>query len=136
MTVAAFELRCHDCSLTNVASLNHEYIAYLENRIHVIGEYLFIQHHNDSTSWTGNTQSAFLELGYDTGIFGPYVRGEIARFPGDTATNDPFFAQNALFLTRGSSKSGVVGVRSFVSCTAPSSSPVTATDTGIGCCRK
>jgi hypothetical protein len=91
------------------------HIAYLENRIHVIGEYLFIQHHNDATSWTGNTQSAFLELGYDTGIFGPYVRGEIARFPGDTATNDPFFAQNALFLTRGSSKTGVVGVRSLVS---------------------
>jgi len=91
------------------------HIAYLENRIHVIGEYLFIQHRNDVASWTGNTQAAFLELGYDAGIIGPYVRGELAHFPADTAANDPFFAQNALFLSRGSSKSGVVGVRSLVS---------------------
>ena len=105
--------RCRCVSIREVIFGGH--IAYLENRIHVIGEYLFIQHHNDSASWTGNTQSAFLELGYDAGIFGPYVRGEIARFPADTATNDPFFAQNALFLTRGSSKSGVVGVKSLLS---------------------
>jgi Gram-negative porin len=91
------------------------HIAYLENRTHVIGEYLFIQHHNDSASWTGVTQSAFLELGYDAGIIGPYVRGELAHFPADTAANDPFFANNALFLSRGSSKSGVVGVRSLLS---------------------
>jgi hypothetical protein len=76
---------------------------------------MFIQHHNASASWTGNTQSAFFELGYDAGIIGPYVRGEWAHFPADTATNDPFFAQNALFITRGSSKSGVVGVRSLLS---------------------
>ena len=92
------------------------HIAYLENRIHVIGEYMFIQHHNDAASWTGNTQGAFLELGYDAGIIGPYVRGELAHFPGDTnMTTDPFFAQNALFLSRGSNKSGVVGIRSLLS---------------------
>ena len=91
------------------------HLAYLENRIHVIGEYLFIQHHNDSASWTGNTQAGFLELGYDAGIIGPYVRGELAHFPADTKTNDPFFANNALFQSRGSSKSGVVGVKSLLS---------------------
>lgn len=91
------------------------HLAYLENRIHVIGEYMFIQHHNDAASWTGNTQSAFFELGYDAGIIGPYVRGEWAHFAAGTATNDPFFAQNALFITRGSNKSGVFGVRSLLS---------------------
>jgi hypothetical protein len=89
------------------------HIAYLENRIHVIGEYLFISHKN--ADWTGNTQSAFLELGYDAGFIGPYVRGEWVRFPADTVANDPFFAQNNLFLTRGSSKSGVVGLKSTLS---------------------
>ncbi len=91
------------------------HLAYLENRIHVIGEYLFISHENASAGWTGHTQSAFMELGYDAGIIGPYVRGEWVHFPADTLTNDPFFAQNALFLTRGSSKSGIVGVKSLLS---------------------
>ena len=91
------------------------HLAYLENRIHVITEYLFIQHHNDAASWTGNTQAAFFELGYDAGIIGPYVRGEWAHFAADTATNDPFFAQNALFINRGSNKSGIVGIRSLLS---------------------
>ena len=59
------------------------HVAYLENRIHVIGEYLFISHEN--AGWTGNTQSAFLELGYDAGKFIPYLRGEWAHFPAETA---------------------------------------------------
>ena len=84
-------------------------------RIHVIGEYLFIQHHNASADWTGNTQSAFMELGWDAGLIAPYVRGEWAHFPADTATNDPFFANNALFIMRGSSESGIVGVKSQLS---------------------
>lgn len=91
------------------------HIAYLENKIHVIGEYLFIQHHNADADWTGNTQSAFLELGWDAGIIAPYVRGEYAHFPADTLTNDPFFANNALFRERGSNKSGVVGLKSLLS---------------------
>jgi hypothetical protein len=91
------------------------HLAYLENRIHVIGEYLFIQHHNPSADWTGNTQSAFLELGWDAGIIAPYLRGEWVHFPADTGTNDPFFALNNLFLVRGSSESGVVGVKSQLS---------------------
>lgn len=91
------------------------HLAYLENKIHIIGEYLFIQHHNASADWTGNTQSAFMELGWDAGIIAPYVRGEWAHFPADTATNDPFFANNALFLVRGSSESGVGGIKSQLS---------------------
>ncbi len=85
------------------------HVAYLENRIHVIGEYLYISHEN--AGWTGVTQGAFLELGYELGKFIPYLRGEWAHFPADTATNDPFFAQNALFISRGSNKSGIAGVR-------------------------
>ncbi len=91
------------------------HLAYLENKIHIIGEYLFIQHHNASADWTGNTQSAFMELGWDAGLIAPYVRGEWAHFPADTATNDPFFANNALFLIRGSSESGIAGVKSQLS---------------------
>lgn len=89
------------------------HIAYLENRSHLIGEYMFISHEN--AGWVGNTQTGFLELGYDAGIIGPYVRGEWVRFPAETTTNDPFFAQNVLFLTRGSSESGIVGVKSTLS---------------------
>jgi hypothetical protein len=91
------------------------HLAYLENKIHIIGEYLFIQHHNASADWTGNTQAAFLELGWDAGIIAPYVRAEWAHFPADTGTNDPFFANNALFLIRGSSESGVAGIKSQLS---------------------
>ena len=90
------------------------HVAYLENRIHVIGEYLYISHENEDIGWTGVTQSAFLELGYELGKFIPvipYLRGEWVRFPAETATNDPFFARNALFIVQGSSKAGVAGVR-------------------------
>ena len=87
--------------------LNH--VVYLENRIHLIGEYLYISHEN--AGWTGITQGAFLELGYEVGRVTPYLRGEWVKFPAETAANDPFFAQNALFILRGNSKSGIAGAK-------------------------
>ena len=89
------------------------HVAYLENQIHVIAEYLYISHRN--AGWTGGTHSAFLELGYEVGRFVPYLRGEWVKFPAETATNDPFFAQNVLFITRGNSKSGIAGVKATLS---------------------
>jgi len=89
------------------------HVAYVENRLHFIGEYLYISHENAGS--TGVTHGAFVELGYDIGIITPYLRGEWIKFPANTATNDPFFAQNLLFLTRGSSKSGVAGFKVTVS---------------------
>ena len=85
------------------------HVVYLENSLHIIGEYLNISH--ETGGWTGVTQAAFLELGREFGRFLPYLRGEWVKFPADNLTNDPFFAQNVLFLTRGSSKSGIVGLR-------------------------
>jgi hypothetical protein len=109
--ISAAQLTLPPASIREVILGAH--LAYVENRIHVIGEYMFIQHQN--AGWTGDTQAAFLELGYDAGIIAPYVRGEWLRFPAETMTNDPFFAQNVLFITRGSSKSGIVGVKSTLS---------------------
>ena len=89
------------------------HLAYLENQIHFIGEYLYISH--DTGGQSGATQAAFLEIGYELGRLLPYVRGELVKFPATTATQDPFFAQNALFVMRGSSKSGILGIKTTLS---------------------
>lgn len=87
------------------------HVVYLENSFHVIGEYLWVSHRwNDvaGANHRGFTQGAFLELGYDLGRATPYLRGELVHFPADI---DPFYAANALFLFRGSSKAGIAGVK-------------------------
>jgi len=83
------------------------HIAYLENNIHFIAEYLRVSH--KYTGITGITQAGFVEAGYAIRAFTPYARGEMVKFP-DSLFTDPFFSQNVLGI-RGSSKTGLAGLR-------------------------
>jgi hypothetical protein len=83
------------------------HLAYLENNIHLIAEYLRVTHRY--TGMTGITQAGFVEAGYVIRAFTPYVRGEVERFPVSLFT-DPFFSQNVLAI-RGSGKTGVAGLK-------------------------
>ena len=82
------------------------HVVYLERNVHAIAEYLWVSH--KTAGQGGATQSAFLELGYEFGRVLPYVRGEWIRFPGAI---DAFYATNALYLARGSSKTGILGAK-------------------------
>ena len=82
------------------------HIVYLENNVHIIGEYLRVSHRANGE--TGVTNAFFLELGYTFNRVTPYLRGERVSFP---ATLDPFYAQNVFALSRGSFTSGLAGVR-------------------------
>jgi hypothetical protein len=85
------------------------HLVYLENNIHLISEFLRIEHRSDVVS--GNTHAGFVEAGYTFGSLTPYVRYEKVSFP---AVLDPFYAQNKLGM-RGSFYSMLGGLRYLVS---------------------
>jgi Gram-negative porin len=87
------------------------HLAYLENYVHLIAEYLRITH--KFSGRTGVTEAAYVELGYTFGLVTPYVRLQQVTFP-PAANIDPFYAQNVL-VARGSFKAGNVGLRFNVS---------------------
>jgi hypothetical protein len=87
------------------------HLAYLENYVHLIAEYLRIQH--KFFNRTGITQGAFGELGYTFGIVTPYARVQWVKFPAE-ADIDPFLAGNVL-VPRGSFVATVGGFRINVS---------------------
>jgi hypothetical protein len=83
------------------------HVAYLENNIHLIAEYLRVSH--AFAGLTGITQAGFVEAGYTLGAFVPYARGELVRFPAPGLL-DPFYGQNLLG-ARGSFRSAIAGLR-------------------------
>jgi hypothetical protein len=85
------------------------HLAYLENYVHLIGEYLHITHRASNTVTV--TQAGYAELGYTFKVVTPYVRAQRVVFPPDL---DPFFALNLLAI-RGSFSSGLAGLRFNVS---------------------
>jgi hypothetical protein len=87
------------------------HLAYLENYVHLIAEYLYIQH--KFFNRTGVTQGAFGELGYTFGIVTPYARVQWVKFPA-LEDADPFLLGNVAF-PRGTFTAGVAGLRIAVS---------------------
>jgi hypothetical protein len=87
------------------------HLAYLENYVHLIAEYLYIQH--KFFDRTGVTQGVFGELGYTFGIVTPYARVQWVKFPA-LVDADPFLQQNAAF-PGGTFTAGVAGLRFAVS---------------------
>jgi hypothetical protein len=87
------------------------HLAYLENYVHLIAEYLRIAHKVGSTITI--TEGAYGELGYAFGPVTPYARVQLVRFP---AVNelDPFYAKN-VFAGRGSFAAAVGGLRFNIS---------------------
>jgi hypothetical protein len=88
------------------------HLAYLENYVHLIAEYLWVSHRVAGGSTT-ITQGAYGELGYTFGPVTPYGRVQLVVFP-PVSELDPFYARN-LFATRGSFASVVGGLRFNVS---------------------
>jgi hypothetical protein len=87
------------------------HLAYLENYVHFIAEYLRIAHkYNGAVTIT---EAAYGELGYTFGAVTPYVRVQLVLFPALDQL-DPFYAKN-LFAARGSFASAVGGLRFNVS---------------------
>ncbi len=85
------------------------HLVYLENYVHLIAEYLRVDH--TTAGVLGTTQAGFVELGYTLGPVSPYARYHRVEFP---QTLDPFYAGNVL-AQRGSFTAGVGGLRFTIS---------------------
>jgi hypothetical protein len=90
------------------------HLAYLENYVHLIAEYLRVAHKQGSVVTV--TEGAFAELGYTFKSVTPYARVQLVIFPSldELDAADPFFRKN-VFADRGSFASGVGGLRFTVS---------------------
>jgi hypothetical protein len=87
------------------------HLAYLENYVHLIAEYMRITH--KFMGIIGVTEAAYGELGYTFGAVTPYARVQLVIFP-PVNDADPFLQKNAFF-DRGSFASVVGGLRFNVS---------------------
>jgi hypothetical protein len=87
------------------------HVAYLENNVHVIAEYLYISHKVSAINYSGTTQAGFVELGYTINRLTPYARFQRVSLP---STLDTFYAQNFL-AKQGSLYATLAGVRIGVS---------------------
>jgi hypothetical protein len=87
------------------------HLAYLENYVHLIAEYLRITH--KFSDRIGVTEAAYGEVGYTFGAVTPYARVQLVIFP-PMPDIDPFLAQN-VFADRGSFAAAVGGFRFTVS---------------------
>ena len=87
------------------------HLAYLENYVHLIAEYMRITH--KFMGIIGVTEAAYGELGYTFGAVTPYARVQLVIFP-PMSDADPFLQKN-VFFDRGSFASVVGGFRFNVS---------------------